>query len=93
MKLISILTATLLAAALTGCVAPGACDEDRGYAVVEPTRRIVTGDDMDPLPPEEELKIPVASTPPGMGEGCLERPPNYFDRPVGSAAASDNDGG
>ena len=93
MKATSILTAALLAAAVAGCASPGACDDDRDYAVVEPTPKIVTGDDMDPLSPEEELKIPVASTPPGMGEGCLERPPNYFDRPIGSTAASEGEGG
>ncbi|MEM7610569.1 MAG: hypothetical protein AAF270_02750 [Pseudomonadota bacterium] len=74
------LTLALAAATLiSGCAAPSACETRTDYQKVSATNSIMIPDELDPLPGETKLEIPVASTPPDVDTSCLEKPPRFSE--------------
>lgn len=72
----------LIATALvSGCFGGQNCDRPQAYQKARPTTPIQVPDGLSELDNSRDLKVPVASTPPGAGKGaCLEQPPAYSDQ-------------
>jgi uncharacterized lipoprotein len=76
--------ALLLALVLGGCFSRGEtdrCQQVREYQTSGSVPSLSVPEGLAELPPPERFAIPAvgSGTPPG---GCLDRPPDYFDRPV-----------
>jgi hypothetical protein len=57
------------------------CSEPKPYQNSRLTEPVRAPDGLDELDERRDLNVPVASTPPGAGQGrCLEEPPPFSDR-------------
>lgn len=76
-------------AVLTGCFGGQTCDQPKAYQKAKLTAPVQPPEGLDSLDENRDLQIPVASTPPGAGDGrCLEQPPAYSE---GMAAIREGD--
>ena len=56
------------------------CDKVKRYQMAVEGQRLVVPDDLDPLEPSKEMKIPdpPPPVPHAAGAGCLDQPPGTF---------------
>ncbi len=80
MKIVKLLTITLLAAGLTGCFGKGEvrlkCDKPRAYQTAVPSKRVAAPEGLDQLDGLKEMPVPEARTPEQPANGdCIDAPP------------------
>ncbi|HZX22477.1 MAG TPA: hypothetical protein VFF18_02995 [Woeseiaceae bacterium] len=78
-------TVTATAMLLSGCFGLGLggddCSEVKPYQESRLTDPVKVPEGLSGLDERRDLEVPVASTPPGVGEGrCLEEPPPFSQR-------------
>jgi uncharacterized lipoprotein len=77
--------ALLLALALEGCFSRGEtdrCQQVREYQTSGSVPSLSVPEGLADLPPPERFAIPAVGSGAPPPDGCLDRPPDYFGRPV-----------